>query len=139
MKAKCKKCGDTVEVTRPREYKTCKCGAIGLDYGDGEYYFRVAGNPENFDGKIEDAPKIKELSNPNRYKVKSRQIGSLAKFNIKRRNTMIKSNQRIWKVEVIGETPLLIIKLKKKKLFMKELTEDEFELIGQAEEEFRND
>lgn len=52
---------------------------------------------------------------------------------------MIKSNQRIWKVEVIGETPLLIIKLKKKKLFMKELTNDEFELIGQAEEEFRND
>lgn len=31
MKAKCKKCGDTVEVTRPREFKSCKCGAISLD------------------------------------------------------------------------------------------------------------
>ena len=53
MKARCKKCGDTVEVTRPREYKTCKCGAIGLDYGDGEYYGRVCGDLEDFDGEIE--------------------------------------------------------------------------------------
>ncbi len=57
MKAKCKKCGDTIEVTRPREFKSCKCGAINLDYGDG-YYFRVGGNLEDFDGEIEDAPKI---------------------------------------------------------------------------------
>lgn len=56
MKAKCKKCGDTVEVTKPREYKTCKCGAIGLDYGD-EYYYRACGNPEDFDGEIEGTPK----------------------------------------------------------------------------------
>ena len=56
MKAKCKKCGDTVEVTKLREYKTCKCGAIGLDYGDG-YYYRVCGDPEDFDGEIEGAPK----------------------------------------------------------------------------------
>lgn len=59
MKAKCKKCGDTIEVTKPREYKSCKCGAINLDYGDGEYYFRVGGDPEDFDGEIEDAPKIR--------------------------------------------------------------------------------
>ena len=58
MKAKCRKCGDIVEVTRPREFKSCKCGAIALDYGDGEYYFRVCGSPEDFDGEIEDAPKI---------------------------------------------------------------------------------
>ena len=57
MKAKCKKCGDTVEVTELREYKTCKCGAIGLDYGDG-YYYRVCGDPEDFDGEIEGAPKV---------------------------------------------------------------------------------
>lgn len=57
MKAKCKKCGDTVEVTRPREFKSCKCGAINLDYGD-EFYYRVGGNPEDFDGEIEDAPEI---------------------------------------------------------------------------------
>ena len=63
MKAKCKKCGDTVEVTKLREYKTCKCGAIGLDYGD-EYYYRVCGNPENFDGEIEGAPKIEERVKP---------------------------------------------------------------------------
>lgn len=58
MKAKCKHCGDTVEVTRPREFKSCKCGAIALDYGDPPYYYRVIGNPEDFDGEIEDAPKI---------------------------------------------------------------------------------
>lgn len=57
MRAKCKRCGDIVEVTRPREFKSCKCGAIALDYGD-EYYYRVCGNPEDFDGEIEDAPKI---------------------------------------------------------------------------------
>ena len=57
MKAKCRKCSDTVEVTKPREYKTCKCGAIGLDYGDG-YYFRVNGDPRDFDGEIEGLPKI---------------------------------------------------------------------------------
>lgn len=60
MKAKCKKCGDVIEVIRPREYKSCKCGAIGLDYGDGEYYFRVCGSPEDFDGDIEGVPTIKE-------------------------------------------------------------------------------
>lgn len=57
MKAKCKKCGDTVEVTRPREFKSCKCGAIYLDYGN-EFYYRVGGNPDAFDGEIEDAPAI---------------------------------------------------------------------------------
>lgn len=60
MKAKCKRCGDTIEVTRLREYKTCKCGAIGLDYGDG-YYFRVCGNPENFDGEVKGIPRIKDI------------------------------------------------------------------------------
>lgn len=59
MRAKCRKCGDTVEVTRLREYKSCKCGAIALDYGDGENYYRAVGNPENFDGNIEDTPKIR--------------------------------------------------------------------------------
>lgn len=76
MKAKCKKCGDTVEVTRPREFKSCKCGAIALDYGDG-YYFRVGGNLEDFDGEIEDVPKINDdlVYRPNIHKVKSRQTG----------------------------------------------------------------
>lgn len=59
MKAKCKKCGDTVEVTRPREFKSCKCGAINLDYGDG-YYYRVGGNPEDFDGEIEGVPELND-------------------------------------------------------------------------------
>ena len=59
MRAKCAKCGSTVEVTKDREYKTCKCGAIGLDYGDG-YYYRVCGNPKNFDGKIEGVPKLED-------------------------------------------------------------------------------
>ncbi|MBR2492233.1 MAG: hypothetical protein IKB64_02035 [Paludibacteraceae bacterium] len=59
MKAKCRKCGDTVEVARLREYKSCKCGAIGLDYGDG-YYYRVCGDPEDFEGEIEDIPQIND-------------------------------------------------------------------------------
>lgn len=60
MKAKCRKCGDTIEVTRPREFKSCRCGAIGLDYGDG-YYYRVCGNPENFDGEVKGIPRIKDI------------------------------------------------------------------------------
>lgn len=58
MKAKCRKCGDTVEVTKLKEYKTCKCGAIALDYGDPPYYYRVCGNLEDFDGEVEDAPEM---------------------------------------------------------------------------------
>lgn len=60
MRAKCRKCGDTVEVTKLREFRYCKCGAIALDYGDGENYYRAVGNPEDFDGEIEDVPKMKE-------------------------------------------------------------------------------
>lgn len=59
MKAKCNRCGDTVEVTKLREFKLCKCGAIGLDYGDGDNYYRVVGNPEDFDGAIEGVPIIR--------------------------------------------------------------------------------
>lgn len=58
MKAKCRKCGDTIEVTHTREFKSCKCGAIYLDYGDGKNYYRAGGDPKDFDGEIEDAPEI---------------------------------------------------------------------------------
>lgn len=61
MKARCKKCGGTVEVTKLGEYKTCKCGAISLDYGDGKNYYRVIGNPEDFDGEITGEPKLREI------------------------------------------------------------------------------
>ena len=52
MKAKCAKCGDIVEVSHYKEYKTCKCGAISLDYGDG-YYSRMGGAPEDFDKEFD--------------------------------------------------------------------------------------
>ena len=52
MRAKCAKCGDIVEVSHLREYKTCKCGAISLDYGDG-YYSRMGGAPEDFDKEFD--------------------------------------------------------------------------------------
>ena len=52
LKAKCAKCGDIVEVSRYGEYKSCKCGAISLDYGDG-YYFRMGGAPEDFDKEFD--------------------------------------------------------------------------------------
>lgn len=59
MKAKCKHCSDTIEVTKPREFKSCKCGAINLDYGD-RFYYRVGGNPEDFDGEIEGVPELND-------------------------------------------------------------------------------
>ena len=52
MRAKCAKCHDIVEVSRPCEYKSCKCGAISLDYGDG-YYSRMGGAPEDFDKEFD--------------------------------------------------------------------------------------
>lgn len=52
MRAKCAKCGDIVEVSHLKEYKTCKCGAISLDYGD-EYYSRMGGAPEDFDKEFD--------------------------------------------------------------------------------------
>lgn len=52
LKAKCAKCGDIIEVSHYGEYKSCKCGAISLDYGDG-HYFRMGGNPENFDKEFD--------------------------------------------------------------------------------------
>lgn len=52
MRAKCAKCHDIVEVSHLREYKTCKCGAISLDYGDG-YYSRMGGAPEDFDQEFD--------------------------------------------------------------------------------------
>lgn len=57
MRAKCAKCHDIVEVSHLREYKTCKCGAISLDYGDG-YYSRMGGNPEDFDKEFDKAQGI---------------------------------------------------------------------------------
>lgn len=48
MRAKCVHCHTEVVVSEPREYKTCKCGAISLDAGDG-YYSRMGGNIEDFD------------------------------------------------------------------------------------------
>lgn len=52
MRAKCAKCGDIVEVSHFKEYKSCKCGAISLDYGDG-YYSRMGGAPEDFDKEFD--------------------------------------------------------------------------------------
>lgn len=52
MRAKCAKCHEIVEVSHLREYKTCKCGAISLDFGDG-YYSRMGGNPEDFDKEFD--------------------------------------------------------------------------------------
>lgn len=52
LKAKCAKCGDIVEVSRYGEYKSCKCGVIALDYGDG-HYWRMDGDPEDFDKEFD--------------------------------------------------------------------------------------
>lgn len=52
MRAKCAKCHEIIEVSRPCEYKSCKCGAISLDYGDG-YYSRMGGNPADFDKEFD--------------------------------------------------------------------------------------
>lgn len=63
MRAKCAKCHDIVEVSHLREYKTCKCGAISLDYGDG-YYSRMGGNPEDFDKEFDKAQGIEDRFKP---------------------------------------------------------------------------
>lgn len=63
MRAKCIKCGDIVEVSHPCEYKSCKCGAISLDYGDG-YYSRMGGNPEDFDKEFDKAQGIEDRFKP---------------------------------------------------------------------------
>lgn len=63
MKAKCAKCGDIVEVSHLREYKTCKCGAISLDYGDG-HYSRMGGAPEDFDKEFDKAQGIEDRFKP---------------------------------------------------------------------------
>lgn len=59
MRAKCAKCGDIVEVSHFKEYKSCKCGAISLDYGDG-YYSRMGGAPEDFDKEFDKAQGIED-------------------------------------------------------------------------------
>ena len=107
MKAKCKKCGDTVEVTRPREFKSCKCGAINLDYGDGENYYRVGGNPEDFDGEIEDAPKIREramdIIGEENIGGESKPVGKADKFAEQAReffNTAVKVKESFHNVNV---------------------------------------
>lgn len=63
MKAKCARCGDIVEVSHFKEYKTCKCGAISLDYGDG-YYSRMGGAPEDFDKEFDKAQGIENRFKP---------------------------------------------------------------------------
>lgn len=63
MRAKCAKCGDIVEVSHFKEYKSCKCGAISLDYGDG-YYSRMGGNPEDFDKEFDKAQGIEDRFKP---------------------------------------------------------------------------
>lgn len=60
LKAKCAWCHDVVEVSHLREYKTCKCGKIGLDFGDG-YYCRMNGNPSDFDKKFDEENGIKRF------------------------------------------------------------------------------
>lgn len=60
MMAKCAKCGTEIVVSHPREFKSCKCGAISLDYGDG-YYSRMAGAPESFDKEFDEAHGIKRF------------------------------------------------------------------------------
>lgn len=60
LKAKCAWCHEVVKVSQPREYKTCKCGRIGLDFGDG-YYYRIIGSPSDFDKKFDEENGIKRF------------------------------------------------------------------------------
>lgn len=106
MKAKCRKCGDTVEVTKPKEFKSCKCGAINLDYGD-EHYYRVGGNPEDFDGDIEDAPTIRiraiDIIGEENIGGESRPVGKADKFAEQARSyshCASKVKESFWNVNV---------------------------------------
>ena len=46
-KARCKKCGDTIESKTRHDFQSCKCGAIFVD--GGLDYCRRGGNPEDFE------------------------------------------------------------------------------------------
>lgn len=61
MRAKCVHCHEEVIVSHPREFKSCKCGAIALDYGDPPYYSRICGNPEDFDEEYDKAHGIERF------------------------------------------------------------------------------
>lgn len=60
LKAKCAWCHDVVEVSKPGEFKTCKCGKIGLDAGD-VYLYRMIGDPCDFDKKFDEENGIKRF------------------------------------------------------------------------------
>ena len=45
-KARCRKCGDTIESTFGHDFKWCSCGAIFVD--GGKSYLRRGGNFEDF-------------------------------------------------------------------------------------------
>lgn len=60
LKAKCAWCHDVIEVSKPREFKTCKCGRIGLDFGEG-YHYRMIGGPSDFDKKFDEENEIKRF------------------------------------------------------------------------------
>ena len=55
---RCKKCSDILEYehktkdSNPHAMMWCKCGAVALD--PSAYYFRIAGNPENYEDLSEE-------------------------------------------------------------------------------------
>lgn len=82
LKAKCAKCGDIIEVSHYGEYKSCKCGAIFLDYGDG-HYFRMGGNPENFDKEFDKEQGIDRF-NPFKESLEGTKVDSNTDIYIKK-------------------------------------------------------
>lgn len=46
----CNYCNGKIEVTKPKQFETCKCGKSFLDAGD-EYYSRAGGSLRNTEEK----------------------------------------------------------------------------------------
>lgn len=54
LTAKCAHCHEVITVSHFKEFKSCKCGAIALDFGDG-FYYRMCGGIEDFDAEYDKA------------------------------------------------------------------------------------
>ncbi len=57
-KARCCKCGDTIESKHVHDFVACKCGAIFVD--GGRDYLRRGGEPEDIEELSEVVENIKE-------------------------------------------------------------------------------
>lgn len=114
LKAKCAKCHEVIEVSRFGEYKSCKCGAISLDFGDG-YYFRMGGNPEDFDKEFDKENGIDRFK-PFKESLKETEANSNTDFYIKEfevadMNTLVTQVWNWFEVKGLSDPVMQMVKV----------------------------